>query len=145
MISHAVEDSPPTRFHRRWLIKAADSRNISGGRPSEDEVEYGANSADRRPWQSCDPSGFDLCGGYRRFCLAASELLPPQFRLLFFDGALNRDVPKLDPACESCHPGFFMGSVSVEMDAARNHPPVASSLTVVLYENETSRIYLPHR
>jgi hypothetical protein len=38
-----------------------------------------------------------------------------------------------------------MGSVFVEIDAARNHPPVASSLPVVLYQNETSRIDLPHR
>ena len=29
------------------------------------------------------------------------------------------------------------------MDAARNHPPVASSLPVVLYGKETSRIDLP--
>jgi hypothetical protein len=31
----------------------------------------------------------------------------------------------------------------VEMDATRNHAPVASSLPVVLYENKTSRIDLP--
>jgi hypothetical protein len=36
-----------------------------------------------------------------------------------------------------------MRSVSVEMDAARNHAPVASSLPVVLYENKTSGIDLP--
>jgi hypothetical protein len=33
--------------------------------------------------------------GNCRFCLAASELLPRQSRLLFFDGALNRDVSEL--------------------------------------------------
>jgi hypothetical protein len=38
-----------------------------------------------------------------------------------------------------------MASVSVEMDAALNHPPVASSLPVVLYGNKTNRINLPHR
>jgi hypothetical protein len=35
-----------------------------------------------------------------------------------------------------------MGSVCVEMDAGRNHPPVASSLPVVLYEpRRTASIY----
>jgi hypothetical protein len=38
-----------------------------------------------------------------------------------------------------------MASVAMKMDVGRNHALVASSLSVVLYEDETSRIDLPHR
>ena len=38
-----------------------------------------------------------------------------------------------------------MASLSVETDAVRDHPPVASSLPVVLHETETNRIDLPNR
>jgi hypothetical protein len=41
--------------------------------------------------------GFDLSDGNCRFCVAASELLPPQFRLLFLGRAFYRDVPELGP------------------------------------------------
>ena len=43
-----------------------------------------------------------------------------------------------------------MGPIALKLGGTagytrRNHPPVASSLPVVLYETETSRIDLPHR
>ena len=52
-------------------------------------------------------------------------------------------APKLCPLVVPSRQCFFIGSVSVEMAAARHHLPVASSLPVVLYGNETSRIDLP--
>jgi hypothetical protein len=67
-----------------------------------------------------------------------------QSRLPFFDGVLNRDVPELGPLVDLAAPvGILHGPRKWML--GRNHPPVASSLPVVLYENETSRIYLPHR
>jgi hypothetical protein len=44
------------------------------------------------------------------------------------------------PSWPICHGESVCG-----MNGGRNYPPVASSLAVVLYGNETSRVDLPHR
>jgi hypothetical protein len=79
--------------------------------------------------------------------LSTLESPPSQLHFMFLGGAFYRDVPERGPLVDLAIPLriFRNGLVSVEMDAARNHPPVASSLPVVLYGNETSRIDLPHR
>jgi hypothetical protein len=76
---------------------------VSGGRPSEDEVQHNANSTNR-PWQSCISSGFDLSDGSRCACLATSELLPPHLHLVFFGGALYRDASELGPPVDLAIP-----------------------------------------
>ena len=118
-----------------------DLRILNAG-PSQYEVEYSAINVDR-PWQSCVSSGLDLSDGNCRFCLAASELLPPQSRLLFFDGVLSRDVREPGPLVDLAAPVGILHGPRKWMLAGIT-PPVASSLPVVLYENETSRIDLPH-
>jgi hypothetical protein len=78
----------------RPLIDLLRRSPVSGEWPSEDGVEYSANSADRSR-QFCEPSGFDLSDGYCGFCLATSESLPSQFYLVFFGGALIEMFPNL--------------------------------------------------
>jgi hypothetical protein len=67
-----------------------------------------------------------------------------QSRLPFFDGVLNRDVPAPGPLVDLAAPVGILHGPRKWMLAGIT-PPVASSLPVVLYDNETSRIDLPHR
>jgi hypothetical protein len=88
----------------------------------------------------------DCSKGYDRWLQPGDPDRPPIDLLRPFD-AHKMTAWKVDKAVGNVKndSADLMGSVSVEMDAGRNHPPVASLFPVVLYGNESSRIDLPHR